>query len=920
MQWDGPGAAGSRDESGLFRWRFDSFEFDEARFELSESGKPVILERKPLQVLTLLLRHAGEVVTKQELLDEVWAGRITVEHVLATAIGKLRKAFGSAGEQRIVTVPRVGYRFTGPLDRMVVGRQAPLSSLDLTVGQPVPGRPVFVLDRALDRTLNSEVWLAHHGKTRQARVFKFALDADRLYALKREVTVARLLGDALPDSEHYIRLLDWNFADEPYFLECEYGGPSLLDWAVQDNGVATWSRSQRLRLFNRIADAVAAAHGVGVLHKDIKPANVLIQPGPGDGWRLALTDFGSSRLLEPGRLADLGITSLGMTLTTAADSTGDAGTPLYMAPELIAGQPSTVQSDVYALGVLLYQFLTGDFRRPMASGWERDIDDPLLVEDIALATDGDPAQRYASVAELATRLRDLEQRHRDRLLDIETAQRTQRLQRRLERMRSRRPWLVTTMAALLLGFVSSAWLYWQADQARERAEQETRRSTAILRFLSDDVIGQTNPDRSDLDHDPGLSALLDQAMAGLHERFPDDTLLRAGIYASLADAYRSLNNNDAALEAYTQAAEHYGTVVGDGDPRTLRSQYFRATILSWMTRHDDARRLLEQADEHAGEHLDGDGEIALLSQVSHAAFHAQQFQFTQALPLYEQARQRMANASPDDERLRHYVDINLAEARIRTGDPRGGEMLLRQMLDDPGYSSSVRDRRSGRVYAMLARSLVAQERLDEALLFARDSVEHLERRVGKDNYQTITALSSLSRIHHSLDQCEPALLAGAEAYERMRRLRGDGHQATLIEQGNLGAKQFDCGEREAGLANVATAEGELHRLYGADNAAAQSFRFFRAGYLSELGQHRDALDLLDGLSSKALQAGQARAGQSERIDALRGRLLLRLGEHEAARRLLEQVRDSLLHTADDQSTLDRVVADLGVLAEVASHP
>ncbi len=920
MHGDGPEASGSRDDQGLYRWRFDRFEFDEARFSLSEDGRPVVLERKPLQVLTVLLRHAGEVVTKQELLDEVWAGRVTVEHVLATAIGKLRKPFGAIGEQRIVTVPRVGYRFTGALERVSVGRQTPLSSLNLDVGLPVPGRAQFVLDRALDKTLNSEVWLAHHGKTRQARVFKFALDADRLYALKREVTVSRLLGDALSGSEHYIRLLDWNFSEEPYFLECEYGGPSLLDWALQDGGVASWSRGQRLGLFTRIADAVAAAHGVGVLHKDIKPANVLIQPGAVDGWRVALTDFGSSRLLEPGRLADLGITSLGMTLTTAMESSGDVGTPLYLAPELVAGQPPTVQSDVYALGVLLYQFLVGDFRRPMAPGWERDIDDELLVLDIARATDGDPALRYASVAEMVGRLRQLDQRHRDRLRAIETSQRTARMQRRLERMRERRPWLITTMATLVLASVASAWLYWQADQAREQAEQESRRSAAILRFLSDDVIGQTNPDRSDIDHDPGLTVLLNQAMAGLHERFPDDPLLRAGVYASLADAYRSLNNNDAALEAYTRAAGLYRDVVGDNDVRTLRNQYFRAIILSWMTRHEDARDLLEQSDAHAGEQSRGDGEIALLSAIGHAAYHAQQFQFAQALPLYEQAQQGMTDAAAADERLRHYVDINLAEARIRTGDPAAGETLLRRMLVDPTYSPSVRERRSGRVYAMLARSLVAQERMDEALAFAQASVEHLQRRVGQDNYQTITALSSLSRIHHSLGQCAPALLAGADAHERMRRLRGDTHQATLIEQGNLGAKQFECGERESGLANVAAAETGLRQHYGADNAAAQSFRFFRAGFLGELGQHHEALALLEDLSSSALQASQARSGQSERIDALRGRLLLRLGEHESARQLLEEVRDTLQFTDSDRSTLERVVSDLAALAGTSDRP
>src|SRR5690606_34169165 len=107
----------------VYRWRFGAVEFDEARHELRVSGLPVEVEHKPLQVLTLLLRHVGEVVTKEELFDTVWAGRVTVDHVLATAVGKLRKALDAGGEARIVTVPRIGYRFDGPVERIAVGQR-----------------------------------------------------------------------------------------------------------------------------------------------------------------------------------------------------------------------------------------------------------------------------------------------------------------------------------------------------------------------------------------------------------------------------------------------------------------------------------------------------------------------------------------------------------------------------------------------------------------------------------------------------------------------------------------------------------------------------------------------------------------------------------------------------------------------------
>jgi non-specific serine/threonine protein kinase len=76
------------------RYRFGAAVFDESRFGLEVNGAAVELELKPLQVLGQLLAHAGEVVSREELLDEIWAGRVTVEHVLTNAVAELRKALG----------------------------------------------------------------------------------------------------------------------------------------------------------------------------------------------------------------------------------------------------------------------------------------------------------------------------------------------------------------------------------------------------------------------------------------------------------------------------------------------------------------------------------------------------------------------------------------------------------------------------------------------------------------------------------------------------------------------------------------------------------------------------------------------------------------------------------------------------------
>jgi TolB-like protein/DNA-binding winged helix-turn-helix (wHTH) protein/Flp pilus assembly protein TadD len=96
-------------------WHFANCEFDELRLELRVHGKPVELELKPLEVLLQLLRHAGEVVTKEELLEAVWPGLMVVDGSLATAMSKLRKALGDEESSIVLTVPRVGYRLGVPV-------------------------------------------------------------------------------------------------------------------------------------------------------------------------------------------------------------------------------------------------------------------------------------------------------------------------------------------------------------------------------------------------------------------------------------------------------------------------------------------------------------------------------------------------------------------------------------------------------------------------------------------------------------------------------------------------------------------------------------------------------------------------------------------------------------------------------------
>lgn len=155
------------------------------------------------------------------------------------------------------------------------------------------------------------------------------------------------------------------------------------------------SPREALRILDPICDALGAAHAKGVIHRDVKASNVLIADR-GAEWQVKLVDFGIAKLLHPDP-AQRGITTQGQRL----------GTPHYMAPEQLRGDPVDARTDVYALGVLLFRMLTRDY--PFSS---HDLDE---VERMHLETPPPPPSQRQPVppAVDAVVLRALE-KHPDR--------------------------------------------------------------------------------------------------------------------------------------------------------------------------------------------------------------------------------------------------------------------------------------------------------------------------------------------------------------------------------------------------------------------------------------------------------------------------------------------------------------------------
>ncbi|MGH8191212.1 MAG: tetratricopeptide repeat protein [Rhodanobacteraceae bacterium] len=861
----------------LYRYRFDDVEFDEARARLRVAGERVDLEQRPQQVLALLLRRADEVVSRAKLFDTVWEGRPTVDNVLANAVAKLRKALGSTAAARIVNVPRVGYRLRGPIERTVAGRAAS-GSYGLAAGRPVPGREHFRLEQCLDPSGDAAVWLARHEKTDEPRVYKFATDGERLAALKREVTIYRVLRECLGERDDRVRLFDWNFVAAPFFLECEYAGEDLGRWAQDSPAFGAAPREQRIAWFIEIAAAVAAAHGAGVLHKDLKPANVLVA-SRGSGWRLRVADFGSGRLLEPRQLEDLGITRLGMTVTEALSENAGV-TLLYLAPELLAGAAPSVRSDVYALGLMLFQMVVGDLHRTLAPGWEHDIDDELLCEDIGAATSGDPERRLAGVDALIQRLRSRDARAVERKRLRESDARALAAERLLERNRARRPWLIAAIFLLGAGLGVSLWQLTQVKAARTESQQQAALAAATNRFLNDDLLGAGVGGNSPAwyERNPRLRDVLDTAARRLGGgRFTGEPLMLAGLHQTLGRAYRSTGDFAKASVQLEAAADWLQRTLGANDQRTVLAQYEVAPVLAHLSRFKDAHAMLDRADAAAGARVDAVSEIALRAKLARGDVLYQQMHVKPALTAYTTAETLQRKLRPDDAVMSAHLLLAISGCDLRMGRPEQAEAIASKILAGAPYTQErIGLAAIATAHSRLGDALRGQGKYAGAIPVTQQSLQEYEQSDGPDSQGAISALSTLSYLYSLTGDHAKSLTLQRDVHQRAAKRWGNNSQYALVELLNLGSGEYDAGDLKAALPHLQQAETGLTKVSGPKSPVTQAARVALANALSDLGRNEDALAMIGEVDPVAYQATTSDPGRAVVLKAMQARIATRL--------------------------------------------
>ncbi len=541
--------------------------------------------------------------------------------------------------------------------------------------------------------------------------------------------------------------------DGRLFLSMEWVEGDTLDVVATKN-----SRDARfiVELIARVCDGLNHAHQRGVIHRDLKPSNIRLAA---DGTPTIL-DFGLARTQATGLTE----------ITTAGSFLGSLP---WSSPEQAAGlhDQVDVRSDVYSVGVMLFQLVTGEFPYDVRTDLRTALNTiataepaplrrlrPEVAEDLevvcAKALAKNPAERYQTASELAEDLRLFlaGEPIRAKRESMWNATRRQVVRYRAAVWASSVVLLI--VAAALVAVVIFARqatraldraqvASLQATQQRDRAQAASAQAENTLKFLTTMLEG-ADPEGTSEGRDVRVATLLDHAAAHVDHDFADDPVSLSAMHGVMGRTYSALGLYDTALAEFQRSAEiaRATPALGPEHRKTLEAEANVADALLNQTRLTEGEAVLRELIPRM-ERLLGPADIGVVMARSDLGVSL-----------------RMQNKL--DEAIEQY---RIALSHLDPAAPSNETAL--------------------RLHNNLASALHSQAKYDEAEAQYNAVLAERTKLSGPDHAETIVVLSNLATLHMDKGEFEAAGQSLRAAYESSVRLRGPDHPMTLMVEHNL---------------------------------------------------------------------------------------------------------------------------------------
>lgn len=723
----------------------------------------------------------------------------------------------------------------------LIGRQIGKYKLTYLIGIGGMGR-VYLADRT-DLEAHQQVAIKIISAGFQTEIYKKRFDRERKI-------LSRL------NHPHITRIYDGGISEDgtPYIIMEYVEGKPLLEY-VADNQLLL---SERLELFLDLCDAVDYAHRNFVMHRDLKPGNILVT----NHGIVKVIDFGIAKILEDDESGE-DLTIMGYIPLT----------PAYASPEQLKGQPLTVSSDIYSLGVILYELVTGN--KPFPGSTKSNIAlterlhhttsavkpstriNPSLTTDVKAwqkrvkgdidnivlkALKESPEERYGSADQLAE---DIRRFGKNYPVSARPESVGYRFRKYAQRNRSLVALGVLLVIALTAGIAATLWQAEKAMEQRDHARYEAAKAQEITRFLTD-LFAHSDPDQA-----KGDVITSETMLAHGSEKLGElagQPSLQAEMYKVIGDLFRKQNRFGEAEAHLLQAMQIFEVHHGADDVDVARTKLLLAELYAFQNRTSETIGMSRDASRVFAESL-GEKSIEYVKAQSYLARgEMQSANYQDALSILLSAAGiaetwKERNEDQSIALVSIYNDIGTAY----NGLEQHSEYVryLKKALNEIFRTKGELNQNVAALYNNLGHSYYFQNRYDSAEYYTLKALRiAAEVYNGKPNDRAQFAHCDLAKIYIETGRYDEALVHAEKCQSMAAEVYGDAHPAAARGLGVVGDVYMAKGDYEsADTFRVKSTEMYEAFFDGSDPMLAWQYwdeadRYFRSGNLEKAIEYK----------------------------------------------------------------------------------